>query len=125
MSKDHRGLLIVLGVLVLLFLIGPLLGGGMMGQGMMWDHDSQGTLGINGWAWGLLMAIGLLSMFAVWGAIIVGIVLLVRWLAGTSAGSKDAEDPALEALRRRYAAGGASCLRSGLGGRPRREAETL
>jgi len=105
MSKDHRGLLIVLGVLVLIFLIGPLLGGGMMGQGMMWGHDPQGTLGINGWAWGLMMALGLLSMFAFWGAIIVGIVLLVRWLAGTNAGPNDAEDPALEALRRRYAAG--------------------
>ena len=39
MSKDHRGLLIVLGVLVVIFLIGPLLGGGMMGQGMMGAHD--------------------------------------------------------------------------------------
>ena len=106
MSRDHRGLLIVLGVLVLIFLIGPLLGGGMMGQGMMWDHDPQGTLGINGWVWGLLMAIGLLSVFAFWGAIIVGIVLLVRWLAGTNDAPDDAEeDTALETLRRRYAAG--------------------
>ena len=106
MSKDHRGLLIVLGVLVVIFLIGPLLGGGMMGQGMMGAHDPQGILGINGWAWGLMMALGLLSMFAFWGAIIVGIVLLVRWLTGTNAGPNDAEeDPALEALRRRYAAG--------------------
>jgi putative membrane protein len=106
MSKDHRGLLIVLGVLVVIFLIGPLLGGGMMGQRMMGDHGPQGILGINGWAWGLIMALGLLSMFAFWGAIIVGIVLLVRWLTGTTVGSDDAEeDPALEALRRRYAAG--------------------
>lgn len=106
MNKDHRGLLIVLGMLVLIFLIGPLLGGGMMGQGMMWDHDSQGVLGINGWAWGLAMALGLLSMFAFWGAIIVGIVLLVRWLVGTNAAPDGAgEDTALETLRRRYAAG--------------------
>lgn len=106
MSKDHRGLLIVLGVLVLIFLIGPLLGGGMMGQGMMWGHDPQGILGINGWAWGLMMALGLLSMFAFWGALIVGIVLLVRWLTGTNDTPNGAEeDSALEALRRRYAAG--------------------
>ena len=53
-----------------------------------------------------MMALGLLSMFAYWGAIIVGIVLLVRWLTGTNAGSDDAEvDPSLEALRRRYTAG--------------------
>jgi putative membrane protein len=105
MNRDHRGLLILLGVLVLVFLIGPLLGGGMMGQGMMWGHGPQGISGINGWAWGLTMALGLLSMFAFWGAIIVGVVLLVRWLVGTNAGSNDAQDPALETLRRRYAAG--------------------
>ena len=104
--SNHRGLLIVLGVLVVIFLLGPLVGGGMMGQGMMGIHDPQGILGINGWAWGLVMALGLLSMFAFWGAIIVGIVLLVRWLTGTNGAPKRAEeDPALEALRRRYAAG--------------------
>ena len=104
--SNHRRLLIVLGVLVVIFLLGPLLGGGMMGQGMMWGPDSQGMLGINGWAWGLIMALGLLSMFAFWGAIIVGIVLLVRWIAGTNDVPNSAEeDPALEALRRRYAAG--------------------
>ena len=105
MSRNHRGLLIALGVLVLIFLIGPHLGGGMMGQGMMWGHGPQGISGINGWAWGLAMALGLLSMFAFWGAIIVGVVLLVRWLVGTNAGSNDTQDPALETLRRRYAAG--------------------
>jgi uncharacterized membrane protein len=60
---------------------------------------------INGWAWGLTMTPGLLSMFAFWGAIIVGIVLLARRPAGKDASSNDAQDPALEDLRRRYAAG--------------------
>jgi len=105
MSQDRRGLLIALGVLVLVFLIGPLLGGGMMGQGMTRGHDPRGILRISGWAWGLLTAPGLLSVFAFWGAIILGMVLLVRWVAGTNAGSNDAQDPALVALRRRYAAG--------------------
>src|SRR5829696_138922 len=103
--SNHRGLLIVLGVLVVIFLLGPLLGGGMMGQGMMWSHDPQGILGVSGWTWGLMMALGLLSMFAFWGAIILGIVLLVRWLTGTNAGPHGVEDPAFETLRRRYAAG--------------------
>jgi putative membrane protein len=85
-------------------LIGPLLGG-MMGQGIMWGHDPQDISGINGWAWGLAKTLGLLSMFAFWGAIIVGVVLLVRWLVGTNAGSNEAQDPALETLGRRYAAG--------------------
>jgi uncharacterized membrane protein len=76
----------------------------MMGQGMMWGHGPQDISGINGWAWGLAMALELLSMFAFWGAIIVGVVLLVRWLVGTNAGSNDAQDPALETLRHRYAA---------------------
>jgi putative membrane protein len=53
----------------------------------------------------LAKTLGLLSMFAFWGAIIVGIVLLVRWLVGTNAGSNEAQDPALETLGRRYAAG--------------------
>jgi uncharacterized membrane protein len=105
MSRDHRGLLILLGMLVLVFLIGPLLGSGMMGQGMMWGHDPQGISGINSWPRGLTMTPGLLSMFAFWGAIIVGIVLLARRPAGKDASSNDAQDPALEDLRRRYAAG--------------------
>jgi putative membrane protein len=86
-------------------LIGPLLGGGMMGQGMMWGHDPQDISGINSWAWGLAKTLGLLSMFAFWGAIIVGVVLLVRWLVGTNTGSNEAQDPAFETLERRYAAG--------------------
>jgi len=55
MSRNHRGLLILLVVLVLLSLIGPLLGGGMMGSGMMWGYGTQGGPwgGAGGWAWGL------------------------------------------------------------------------
>jgi uncharacterized membrane protein len=51
------------------------------------------------------MALGLLSIVAFWGAISVGIVLLARWPVGKNASSKDAQNPAPEALRRRYAAG--------------------
>jgi putative membrane protein len=68
-------------------------------------HDPQDISGINGWAWGLAKTLGLLSMVAFWSAIIVGVVLLVRWLVARNAGSNDAQDPALETLRRRYAAG--------------------
>jgi len=105
MSKDHRGLLIILGMLVLIFLIGPLLGGGMVGQGMMWGHEPQGISGMNGWTWGLIMALGLLSAFAFWGAITVSIVVLVRWLVSMNASSNDRQDLALETPRRRYASG--------------------
>lgn len=106
MEKSIRGLLIVFVVLILVFLIGPLLGGGMMGQGMMGGHGPQGMFGGNGWAWGLVMGLGLLSMLAFWGALIVGIVLLVRWLGGMTSGQNSREeDAALETLRRRYSAG--------------------
>ena len=105
MSRNNRGLLILLVVLVAVFLIGPLVGGGMMGPGMMWGYGSQGNpSGTNGWLWGLGMGLGSLSMLAFWGALIVGIVLLVRQLGGPTAGPQR-EDEALDTLRRRYAAG--------------------
>ena len=48
-----------------------------------------------------------LSMLAFWGALIVGIILVVRWFAGRAADpdERSGADPALETLRRRYAAG--------------------
>ena len=104
MSTENRGLLIVLGVLVLIVLVGPFLGGGMMGAGMMWGPGGQVAGG--GWSWGLLMALGGLSMLAFWGALIVGIVLLIRWASGPSVvhGNRSSES-AIEILKRRYAAG--------------------
>jgi putative membrane protein len=104
MSSQNRGVLIVLGVLVLIVLVGPLLGGGMMGGGMMWGPGGQMAGG--GWSWGLLMALGGLSMLAFWGALIVGIVLLIRWASGPSVvhGNRSSES-AIEILKRRYAAG--------------------
>jgi putative membrane protein len=104
MSTDNRGLLIVLGVLILIVLVGPLLGGGMMGSGMMGVGRGLATGG--GWTWGLLMALGGLSMLAFWGALIVGIVLLIRVVTGPSSGqSSRSGEPAIEILKRRYAAG--------------------
>lgn len=104
MSTESRGLLIVLGVLILIVLVGPFLGGGMMGAGMMWSPGGQVAGG--GWSWGLLMALGGLSMLAFWGALIVGIVLLIRWASGPSAGqSSRSGESAVEILKRRYAAG--------------------
>lgn len=114
MRGGTRGLLIVLGVLVVIALLGPLLGGwGMMGPGMMWGAgwprgagwDGRGVIG----SLGLWMALGWLSMLAFWGAVVLGVVLLVRALAGggrpANGAPPRADDPALEILRRRYAAG--------------------
>jgi uncharacterized membrane protein len=98
---------IVLGVLALVMLLGPLVGGGMMGPGMMWDYGGPGVaIHGNGWAWGLGMGLAGLAMLAFWGALIVGGILLVRWLIDQlHARSGQGSDDPLAILRRHYAAG--------------------
>jgi putative membrane protein len=108
MESGSRGLLIVLGILVLIVVLTPVLGFGMMGSGMMGPGAMWGWRGPvaapgGGWAWGLAMALGWLAMLAFWGAVIVGVVLLVRWLTGPTAARGG--ESALEILKRRYAAG--------------------
>lgn len=109
MRGDNRRLLIVFAILLVLALIGPMIGGTLFGQGGMWENTDRAP----GWALGLLAASIGPSMLATPAALIVGIVLLVRWLGGSSTG-RDREvpeadrgmgDPALETLRQRYAAG--------------------
>ena len=101
MREGNRGLWILLGVLVLVAVLVPMLGGGigMMGggPGMMWGSGYS-----NGPGWGLWMVLGWLSMVAFLGAVILGVVLLARSLTGRSART---EDSALDVPRRRYAAG--------------------
>ena len=112
MNAGNRGPLIVLGVLVLVVLLIPMLGLGMMGPGMM----GPGMMGAYGgqsgqspgssWSWGLAMGLGMLAMLAFWGALIVGVVMLVRWLLTSTGGfgSRGGQTP-LEVLQHRYAAG--------------------
>jgi hypothetical protein len=76
MQTDDRRLWTILGVLVGVVLLGSLLVGGMMGPGMMWGYGWHGS----GWSWGLGMGLGALLMLAFWGALIVGGILLIRWL---------------------------------------------
>ncbi len=111
MAQDPRGWWIALVMLVLLVLLVPLLGGGllgwgMMGPGMMGWPGGPAVPGGGGWGWGLAMALGGLATLAFWGAVIVGIVLVVRTLMGASGRSPGPErDSALDVLKRRYAAG--------------------
>ena len=109
MRDDNRRLLIVFAVLLVLALIGPMIGGTLFGPGGMWENTDRAP----GWALGLLAASIGPSMLVTPAALIVGIVLLVRWLGGSSTG-RDREvpetdrgmgDPALETLRQRYATG--------------------
>lgn len=111
MNVNDRGPKILFGALVLVFLIGTLLGGGMMGpggmgSGMMWGYGGTQPSG-PGWIWGLTMGFGMLLMLAFWVAVILGVVLLVRWAMGTTSRATDESRPEnpLDILRRRYAAG--------------------
>lgn len=122
MDMRNRGLVLTLGVLLLIVLIGPVAGWGMMGGGAVgWGVMGPGMMGgyagspstAGGWTWGAAMVLGWLAMIAFWGALIIGAILLARWLgvgsaahrAGArAAGGVPGEDP-LDILRRRYAAG--------------------
>jgi len=59
-----------------------------MGPGMMW-----------GW-WGM----GWIFIIIFWGLVLLGLIFLIRWLAGTLKASKG-EESALDILKKRYARG--------------------
>lgn len=94
--------LTVLGMFAALF---PLAGDALAqwrGRGYEWGHGPGGMGGYGG-GW-----LGSIIMIAFWVAVIVGIVLLIRWLVqSTGAGSHGArsEESALEILKKRYARG--------------------
>lgn len=54
------------------------------------------------WGWG--MGIGMISMVLFWVLVILGIVVLVKWIGGT-AGTKPTSTTALDILKERYARG--------------------
>ena len=99
-----------LGVLVVVSVLGVatmggMMGGGMMGPGMMGGYGTAAAQpGIGGWTWAAGMGLGMLAMLAFWGALIVGLVLLVRWAVGQPTTATTSEE-AGSILRRRYAAG--------------------
>src|SRR5690349_18440472 len=95
MTTDTRGRTPWLGVLIVAALVAAfagsaLMGPGMMGPGMMWGYGSSSVMG----GWG--MALGMLTMLLFWVALIAGVVLLVRWIAGQGSAPTTAsptEDP--------------------------------
>lgn len=113
MGTDDRAPKIVVGVLILVILVGTVLGGslmgpGMMGPGMMWGYGTPGaSAAVGNWPGGLTMGFGMLLMLAFWVAVILGVVLLVRWAIGLTPRASDTPRPEhpQDILRRRYAAG--------------------
>lgn len=108
--REARTLTILLVALVAFVVLsattmGGMMGGSMMGPGMMWGYGTQaGAPAIGGWGAAMTMGLGWLMMLAFWGALILGVVLLVRWLAaGVMTG--DAHEDPLAILQRRYARG--------------------
>jgi putative membrane protein len=114
MNQGNRTLLVVFAVLLVAILLGPVLMGGMMGPGfvgpgmMGWGYAAPGGVTSGGaWMWGLGMGLGGLAMLLFWAALIIGVVLLVRWATSHSAAGTaptGADDP-MTILRRRYASG--------------------
>jgi putative membrane protein len=104
MDSTTRTLLVALGVLLVVALGLSALMGGVMGPAVpgQWPVG-PGMMRGGGWMWGLGMGFGGLVMLTFWGALIVGIVLLVRSI-GVGAGAPSHSTP-LDTLKRRYAAG--------------------
>ena len=101
----NRGLVITLVVLAALVLVGPLIGGGMMGAGLgpgMMRGFGQSGVPANGWMWGAGMGLGSLSMLAFWAAIIIGGILVYRSMSGSGHSAPDSPE---EILKRRFASG--------------------
>ena len=104
MDRTTRGLLVAFGVLLVVALGFSILTGGMMGSNMMGSSMmAPGMMSGQGWMRGLGMGLGGLAMLTFWGALIVGVVMLVRVL-GTSPARHGHVLP-LDVLKRRYAAG--------------------
>jgi uncharacterized membrane protein len=116
MKLTNRTLLITLGILLLIMLVSPAImasligfgvGSGMMNGGMMGGMMNGGMMSnpgtmpaMSGATAGWMMFLMTLRTVAVWAALIVAILLLVRlFTANRSTGD------AFEILRRRYAAG--------------------
>lgn len=104
MDSTTRALLVALGVLVVVTLGLSLLMGGVMGPGMAGQGPvGPGMMSGRGWMGGLGMGLGGVVMLTFWGALILGIVLLVRSMG--AGGGPQAHGTPLDTLKRRYAAG--------------------
>ncbi len=98
MDSASRGWLVVLAFVLLVVLLGPafgwgIMGGGMMGPGMMGAWGAAA----NPW-WGIAMLI-------FWAVIIAGMILLIVWAMRQVGAGADASRSPLDILKERYARG--------------------
>lgn len=103
MNEKYRGYAAVVGALILVAIGAAALGNPLLGPGMVLGYPGAGAPAdgaiSDGWT-----ALGWLTMLAFWGAVIAGLVVLIRALSRSRAGS--AGTSAVEILRRQYEAGG-------------------
>ncbi|MDO8636488.1 MAG: SHOCT domain-containing protein [Dehalococcoidia bacterium] len=96
MSNGTKTTLIIIGVVILVLILLPSLGGvAMMGGGMMGP-------GFGGWGGGF----GWIWMIIIWVAIIAGVVWAVRAIAGSNDNRPNyQEESAMDIIKKRYARG--------------------
>ena len=99
MKGTKRSHIVAIGGLLVIALGLSVMMSNMMGPGMM----DSGFMPGGEWMWGLGMGLGGLTMLIFWGALIVGIVLLVRSVGGKDVTSS--ERTSLDVVKRRHAAG--------------------
>lgn len=98
MDSTNRGWLVVLAVVLLIMVLGPALGWGMMGWGMMGPGMMGGWgVAVNPW-WGILM-------MGFWVLILAGVGLIVGWLLRQAPSGESASRRPLDILKERYARG--------------------
>ena len=102
MNRRIGAFVAVMGALILVAIGAVALGNPLLGPGMVRGYPGVDTPtdGATSGAW---TALGWLTMFAFWGAVIAGVAVLVRALSRSSSGS--AGTSAMEILRRHYEAG--------------------
>ena len=105
MKRQDQGLWIALGVLFVVLLAIPMVGGGMMASGMM-GRGMMGWYGVTGEVSSWMWPIGWLAMVLFWASIIALVVLGFRRLTSSSdnASPEPPESPT-EILKHRFAVG--------------------
>ena len=102
MNKEVRGFVAIVGALILVAIGAVALGNPLLGPGMVVGYPGADAP-VGEATYGAWMTLGWLTMLAFWGAVVAGVVVLVRALSRSRSGS--AGTSAMDILRRRYEAG--------------------